>query len=215
MPYRIDVADRLFDYKNKHEMAIIEETRRQVDAEIKMQKQTPRISDKSKFIEQASRGPETKFQETKYSKSNLLSANFFLASSITPAGLNDEEVVNRLMQDAKRRQAKIMPFQSFKTDNFDKDNSHPNIQHDQTGESIKDFGLGPSSTFDHTKRPKSPNVVSRLYEWGKGREDRLKEVRDNYLNNYSFTPRINEVSKIMIELDELPKGPSGLHTSKR
>jgi hypothetical protein len=31
-------------------MAIIEETRRQVDREIKMMKQTPRISDKSKFL---------------------------------------------------------------------------------------------------------------------------------------------------------------------
>lgn len=31
-------------------MDIIEETRRQVDQEIKMLKQTPRISDKSKFL---------------------------------------------------------------------------------------------------------------------------------------------------------------------
>jgi len=50
MPYKIDVADRLFDYKSKSDMAIIEETRRQVDQEIKMLKQTPRISDKSKFL---------------------------------------------------------------------------------------------------------------------------------------------------------------------
>lgn len=35
---------------NKYEMETIEETRRQVDREIKMMKQTPRISDKSKFL---------------------------------------------------------------------------------------------------------------------------------------------------------------------
>ena len=55
MQYKIDVADRLFDYKNKYDMAIIEETRRQVDQEIKMLKQTPRISDKSKFLNQKKR----------------------------------------------------------------------------------------------------------------------------------------------------------------
>lgn len=37
---------------NKYEMETIEETRRQVDREIKMMKQTPRISDKSKFLNQ-------------------------------------------------------------------------------------------------------------------------------------------------------------------
>lgn len=50
MQYRIDVADRLYDYKAKQDMALIEETRRQVDQEIKMMKQTPRISDKSNLM---------------------------------------------------------------------------------------------------------------------------------------------------------------------
>lgn len=48
--YKVDIADRLYDYKAKNDMALIEETRRRVDQEIKMLKQTPKISDKSHFI---------------------------------------------------------------------------------------------------------------------------------------------------------------------
>jgi hypothetical protein len=48
-------------------MAMIEETRRQVDREIKMMKQTPRISDKSKFLNKKN------FQQ---SKQNLISKAF-------------------------------------------------------------------------------------------------------------------------------------------
>lgn len=65
-------------------------------------------------------------------------------------------------------------------------------------------------------RSKSPNVVQRLNDWGKDRDQRMKDSRDNYINNYSFTPKINEVSKILIELDNTDKiNEEQLGSSKR
>lgn len=118
-------------------MAIIEETRRQVDAEIKMLKQTPRISDKSKFIEQASLAPSQKLQDTDFSKGKLFYvSDLFLDSSFLNRSQNDEEVVNRLMQDAKRRQEKILPFQVYKNSNSPHlDEKHDKSdRHNQTGD---------------------------------------------------------------------------------
>ena len=56
-----------------------------------------------------------------------------------------------------------------------------------------------------TSRSKSPNVIDRLYIWGQEKEQKLQQMKDTYINNYSFTPKINEVSKILIELDDPSK----------
>ena len=42
--YRVDVADRLFDYQHKYDHKAMENMRKQVDDEIKMLKNAPKIS---------------------------------------------------------------------------------------------------------------------------------------------------------------------------
>jgi hypothetical protein len=65
-------------------------------------------------------------------------------------------------------------------------------------------------------RSKSPNVIQRLNDWGKDRDQRMKETRESYINNYSFTPKINEVSKILNELEDTTKlNEEQLGSSKR
>lgn len=112
------------------------------------------------------------------------------------------------MCDAKRRQTKIIPAQQYP--GFQRPPGIKDIEicfeedsrHDQTGDCAEALDVHCTGSFVKTTRSKSPNVVNRLYEWGRDKETRLKEIRDNYINNYSFTPRINEVSKMLIELED-------------
>jgi hypothetical protein len=72
------------------------------------------------------------------------------------------------------------------------------------------------SVKNKINRSKSPNVITRLNDWGKDRDQRMKDIRETYINNYSFTPKINEVSKIMIELEDTSRlGDGQLGSSKR
>ena len=169
-------------------MKLIEQMRKQVDEEVKLHKKSPKISNKSKILAK------------KRSRERTPNA--------------DEEVVRRLMVDAKRRQNRPAQF------------DHPQYTHringvrdieiceeeeecksNQTGDCASALDIAATGSFVKSTKAKKPtNVVSRLYEWDKEKESRLKEVRDNYVNNYSFTPRINEVSKMLIELDD-PQNP--------
>jgi hypothetical protein len=91
-------------------------------------------------------------------------------------------------------------------------------KHNQTGDwaealNMKYIGL---SAKNKMNRSKSPNVITRLNDWGKDRDQRMKDIRETYINNYSFTPKINEVSKIMIELEDTSRlGDGQLGSSKR
>lgn len=112
--YNIDVAERLFDYKSKYDMKMIEQMRNQVDQEIKMMKKSPRISSKSKVLakNKSKERPQTSHQE----------------------------VVNRLMGDAQRRQKKTGPsgcsgfqnhsFMSHEVEFTEEEDS----RHNQTGD---------------------------------------------------------------------------------
>ena len=108
------MADRLHDYKSKYDMAIIEETRKQVDQEIKMLKHTPKISDKSKFLSK-----KTSIKSKHLSFTKLM--NFQIdAKSKTNKTINgkysnerDEKVVQRLMHDAERRNDYVNLTQTF------------------------------------------------------------------------------------------------------
>ncbi|CAI2379510.1 unnamed protein product [Moneuplotes crassus] len=188
MQYRIDVADRLNDYKAKYDMTLIEETRRKVDQEIKMLKQTPKISDKSHLISKRTHKKKSPPRDK--------------------SPQNDDLVVQRLMHDAERRNQKVSAQQEYSASGrplgikdieicFEED-----YKNEQTGDCIESLSFQNTGAFSKTTKSKSPNVVSRLHEWGKEKENKLKEARNDYHQDVTFTPRINEVSKIITELEE-------------
>jgi len=128
------------------------------------------------------------------------------------------------MEDARKRQVKI-GFEPHSIQ-FPRPNDIKDIEmfmedeskYNQTGDWAEALSFQHTGSFAKTSRSKSPNVISRLYEWDREKETKLKEVRDTYMNNYSFTPRINEVSKILVELDEInkqPKNNSNLNLTKK
>ena len=184
--YAVSVADRLFDYKQKYDMKIIEKYKQQMDEEIKTMKKTPKISDKSKAI------VKKKSKERKT--------------------CNDEKIVNRLMNDATRRQRNTGDINTtkekinFYQKEFELYEEESDDQHNQTGDWAENLDLsqvtGSYIKNQHANIRVSTNVVDRLYNWGKEKESKLHEIRENYIKEYSFTPRINEVSKMLLELED-------------
>lgn len=184
--YAINVADRLFDYKQKYDMKIIEKYKQQMDEEIKTMKKTPKISDKSKAI------VKKKSKERKT--------------------IHDEQIVNRLMNDAARRQQRNgeAPLAKEKINFYQKEfelyEEESEDQHNQTGDWAENLNLsqatGSYAKSQQTNAIRNTNVVNRLYNWGKEKESKLHEIRENYIKEYSFTPRINEVSKMLLELED-------------
>ena len=183
--YAIDVADRLFDYKQRYDMKIIEKYKQQMDNEIKMMKKSPKISDRSKAI----------VKKSKERKGN-----------------HDEVIVNRLMNDAARRQQRAEEYYidkgkfAFNPKEIEVYEEKWDDRHNQTGDCAENLDLS-QVTGSYNKNNKAniwinTNVVDRLFNWGKEKETKLHEIRESYLKEYSFTPRINEVSKILLEIED-------------